>query len=224
MFSTGIALIRKDLTLLFFRGNALIQALLLGLILIFVFSLAQSAGETLSPQTGACIFWLCSLFCTVLLFNQLFALEEGNAQRLALVLLPTPIHTIFLSKALSGLMLLLTSQLCFLPATVAFLGQSIVGDLAEAALALILVDFGLITVGALLGALAQGQAAKETLLTIVLFPLLTPLLLAGISIHTATLSVQAQEPTQWFSLAFAFDALFFGAALLLFPFIYSGEE
>lgn len=79
--------------------------------------------------------------------------------------------------------------------------------------------------GSLLGALAQGQAARESLLSIVLFPLLTPLLLSGIGVGAQTLGAASPDgPGGWLSVACAFDAVFLGAGLLLFSFIYTGDE
>ena len=106
-----------------------------------------------------------------------------------------------------------------------FLGQDLTGPLPEALLALVLTDVGMCALGSLLGALAQGQAARESLLSIVLFPLLTPLLLAGISVGAQALgAVSPDGPGAWLGVAAAFDAVFLGAGLLLFGYIYAGDE
>ncbi|MBQ9536513.1 MAG: heme exporter protein CcmB [Desulfovibrionaceae bacterium] len=215
-----IALFAKDLSILGLKGGALAQALLLGLVLIFLFSLAQEPGQTLSLQNAACVFWLSSLFGQVLIFNQLYALEEQQATRTCLLLLPFSITWVYLAKTLTGLCLLLISQSLFLPASLIFLGQSLPAHSLALILYILIIDLGICALGSLLGALAQGQAARESLLSILLFPLLTPLLLAGISLHT-----QAYSPTtsNWLSLALAFDAIFFSVCLWLFPFIYTDE-
>ena len=75
MLRLTLAVARKDLSLTLARGSGLIQALLLGLLLLFVFSLSQGIGERMSPQAAAAVFWLSSAFCQVLIFNQLYALE-----------------------------------------------------------------------------------------------------------------------------------------------------
>ena len=82
MLRLTLAVARKDLALTLARGSGLIQALLLGLLLLFVFSLSQGIGERMSPQAAAAVFWLSSAFCQVLIFNQLYALEEANNARL----------------------------------------------------------------------------------------------------------------------------------------------
>lgn len=90
MLRLTLAVARKDLSLTLARGSGLIQALLLGLLLLFVFSLSQGIGERMSPQAAAAVFWLSSAFCQVLIFNQLYALEEANNARLGLLLCPAP--------------------------------------------------------------------------------------------------------------------------------------
>ena len=225
MLRLTLAVARKDLALTLARGSGLIQALLLGLLLLFVFSLSQGIGERMSPQAAAAVFWLSSAFCQVLIFNQLYALEEVNNARLGLLLCPAPIQGVWLGKALAGLLLLLLAQIIFLPASVIFLGQDIGGPLLPGLAALLLADLGMCALGSLLGALAQGQAARESLLSIVLFPLLTPLLLSGIGVGAQTLgAASADGPGGWLGVACAFDAVFLGAGLLLFSFIYTGDE
>ena len=216
MISFALTVARKDLLLTFTRGSGLVQGLLLGLLLLFVFSLSQGVGERMSPQGAGAVFWLGSAFCQVLIFNTLYALEEANGARLGLLLAPAPIQAVWLGKALAGLLLLLVAQMFFLPAAVVFLSQEI-GALWPVGLGtLLLVDVGMCALGSLLGALSQGGAARESLLSIVLFPLLVPLLLAGIGVAAQVFGAPAPDgPASWIGLAAAFDGVFLAAGLLL---------
>lgn len=223
MLKAACLIARKDLRLVLSRGAGLVQALLLGLLLIFVFSLSRETGETMSGQGAATIFWLSSAFCQVLSFNMLYGLEEANGSRAGLLLLPTPVQSVLLGKAAAGLCIILTAQFLFLPATIVFLGQSL-GDGWPLAL-LVLTDIGMASLGSLLGALSQGQAARESLLSIVLFPLIIPILLAGIRVCAGGFSEALPEGVEsWLGIAVAFDAVFLAAGLVLFPFVFSGDE
>ena len=225
MLNAMLAIARKDLTLTLARGGGLAQALLLGLLLLFMFSLSQEVGERASPQGAAAVFWLASAFCQVLVFNTLYGLEEAHGSRQGLALLPCPVQAVWLGKALAGLALLLLAQTIFAPATVIFLGQDMSGEWSWALAVLLLADIGMALLGSLLGALAQGQAAKESVLSIVLFPLLAPLLLAGIRVGAGFFAGRAAEgAAQWISVAAAFVAFFMAAGLGLFAHIYPGEE
>ena len=225
MLKAALLMARKDVRLTLGRGTGLLQALLLGLLLIFVFSLSLLPGQRMSAQAAAAIFWMASAFCQVLIFSTLYAHEEINGQRQGLVLAPVPVQSVWLGKALAGLCMLLTAQLLFLPAAVVFLGQEISGLWHLGLGIMLLADIGIVTVGSLLGALSQGQSAKESLLSIVLFPLLVPLFLAGIRIGSAVFSgALIDGASSWFGIALAFDAIFAAAALVLFPSIYNAEE
>ena len=169
MLKLALALCAKDLRIVLARSAGLAQALLLGLLLVFLFSLSLEAGDRLSPQAAATMFWLASAFCQVLVFNMLYSLEEENGSRLGLLTLPVPSQGIWLGKALAGLLLILAAQIVFLPATFVFLGQSAGEEPVPALIGLLLTDVGMAASGSLLGALSVGRAGRESLLSIVLF-------------------------------------------------------
>lgn len=225
MIGAALSIARKDITLLVSRGTGLAQSFLLGLLLIFVFSLARGIAEVFSAQASAAIFWMSTIFCQVLIFNSIYAIEEDNGQRQGLLLAPVPVQAVWLGKALAGFLLLLLAQVLFIPAVIVFLGQSINGHVFDGIAALLLADIGIAAVGSLLGALAQGQAARESLLSIIIFPLLLPLLLAAIQIGAAVFSSMDTGPVDaWFKILIAFDAIFLAAGLVLFSFIYSSQD
>ena len=58
MLKLALALCAKDLRIVLARSAGLAQALLLGLLLVFLFSLSLEAGDRLSPQAAATMFWL----------------------------------------------------------------------------------------------------------------------------------------------------------------------
>ena len=225
MLSRALALAGKDLRLSLSGGQGLVQAVLLGLVLIFLFSLAYAEGAAVPPRAAATIFWLASAFGLVLVFNDLFSLEEAAQARLGLLTSPAPVHAVWLGKALAGFALLLVSQAVFLPAAAVFLGQDLRGPLWLLAVTVPAADAGLVAVGSLLGALGQGQAARESLLTVIVFPLLVPVLLGAITLFGVVFSgADTGDSGSWLGLILAFDALFGGAGMLLFPFVYTGED
>ena len=229
MLKTALAICRKDLRLILTRGAGLAQALLLGLLLIFLFSLSLDIGDRLTPQAAATMFWLASAFAMVLIFNMLYALEEVTSARWGLLLLPAPPQSIWLGKALGGADLILAAQIIFLPACIAFLGQSFGPAVWLGLGGILLADVGLAACGSLLGALSTGmgtgQAGRESLLSIILFPVLVPLLLAAIRLLGAAFSPDFPAETEsWLRLGLAFNAVFVAVALVLFPFMYTGDD
>ena len=226
MIRCALAVCAKDLRLVLARGAGLLQALLLGLLLVFLFSLSLNAGDRLSPQAAAAMFWLASAFCQVLIFNMLYAVEETAQARLGLVLLPAPVQGVWLGKALAGLLLMAVAQCVFVPAVFVFLGQHLGSAWPFALMGIALGDVGMAASGSLLGALSVGRGGRESLLSIVLFPLLVPMLLAGVRLVSMGIDPDPMldDALRWTGLAAAFDGLFLAAGLLLFPFVYSGDD
>ncbi len=226
MLKLAVVICLKDLRLILTRGAGLVQALLLGLLLVFLFSLSLDAGERLAPQAAATMFWLASAFCQVLIFNMLYAVEETAQARLGLVLLPAPVQGVWLGKALAGLLLMAVAQCVFVPAVFVFLGQHLGSAWLFALMGIALGDVGMAASGSLLGALSVGRGGRESLLSIVLFPLLVPMLLAGVRLVSMGIDPDPMldDALRWIGLAAAFDGLFLAAGLLLFPFVYSGDD
>ncbi len=224
MISSSLAIARKDLRLAFAGGQGPVQAILLGLLLVFIFSLSAAPGEHFSPQQAMAIFWLCSSFAVVLIFSLLFRFEEENDTATALLLSPLPVQGLWLGKTLAGLLLLLLCQVFFFPAALVFLGLDPGGNWPGLVSMVFGVDLGLCILGGLIGAMGHGQGAKDALLTIIVFPLQVPLLLGGIRIGVGLVQgLPLSGVADWFGLVMAFDAVFAGAALFLFPHVFRGE-
>ncbi len=221
MFFRCIDLAAKDLRLVFLSGSSFVQAVLLGFLLIFVFSIAGSASAELHPRWIAAIFWLASAFSLVLIFNNLYGLEEENEIRQGLLVAPVSLQSIWLGKAIAGAVLLFLVQILFLPAEIVFLGVSEVNSWQGIFLLLPSVNWGLVVLGSLLGGIASGQNSRDSLLTIIIFPLLLPLLLAGIKVGEDLLTPATGKVYSWYTLIIAFDLIFTGAALILFPCVFS---
>lgn len=225
MLNLALAIAAKDLHLAVRTPGGFFQPLLLGLLLIFLFSLATPPGDSTSPQGAAAIFCIAILFCQVLVFHELYSLEEVNGAREALLLAPAPTQGIWLGKSLAGLTLLAMTEVVLLPATAVFLNQNLVGPLWPAAAALLLADVGMAALGSLLGALGQGRGGRESVLTIVVFPLMIPLMLAAVSLLALTFGApDAGTAKLWVGVAGSFDAIFLAVGLGLFGLLYRGDE
>jgi heme exporter protein B len=212
----------KDLRLFLTRGHGAVQAILLGLLLIFLFSLAGAGEQAVPGDWAAAIFWLASCFCQVLVFNALYGLEDARNARDALLMAPMPVQAIWAGKAAAGGAVLIIVQAVFIPACTVFLQLGAVHSWAWLCGTILLVDCGVIVLGALLGGMGSEQSGRDSLFTVIFFPLLAPLLLAGIRLGGFALEGGLDNPWAWIQLAASFDLVFAGLALLLFPVVYRG--
>lgn len=220
MLDLAFAITSKDIRLSLRSHASILQAILLGLLLIFLFSLTREAGQIISPFESATIFWISTTFCQILIFNQLFSFEEESGANLFLALTPAPVQEIWLGKLLAAFALLLIIQAFLLPACIIFLAQSLGPDFISGLIATLLCDFGLCSLGALMGAVCQGQSGRDILLAILLFPLLTPILLAGINLGAVVFDGSMDNPRLWLGVSLGFDALYSACALIVFGFVY----
>ena len=226
MLSAAFRIAAKDLRLSLRGAQGLSQTALLGLLIIFVFSLSRRPGEEVPAMAASAIFWLSTLFSQVLVYSGLYSLEESGGARMGLAMAPMPVQAVWLGKALAGFFLVACCQAVFGAAVAVFLGQGVAGSMAATAGFVLAVDVGLAALGSFMGALSAGKSARESILTVVFFPLVIPVLLAGIKLLEGVMLVNPGDFDWpgWLGMALSFAAVFCAASLALFPFIYTGEE
>lgn len=251
MLKAALLLAGKDLRLILGAGRRSgvflpAQVTLLGLLVIFLFSLAPDLnpdltlglapqgnsvqGAPLSPGLAAILFWVVSLLAQTLIFQRLYGLEQTGGVRLALLTAPSPPQAVWLGKTLAGLALLVLVQAVLCPALILLLRQELAGPFWPTLAGTLLADLGLAALGALLGAFSAapdrhtGRAALPAILSL---PLLIPPLLAAAKLCLLSLvpavAAPTPEATSCLSILAAFDGLAIAAALVLFPFIFKEE-
>ncbi len=213
----------KDIKLLYLREGGIIHALLLGLVLIFTFSLASSNLGPVEPVWSGTIFWICSAFCSVLIFGHLYALEEHNRSRDLLFLSPITQEMIWLAKTLAGTISLMGVQMVFVASMIIFLRLVYNGSLLMGALMVMVVDWGMGVIGSLFGALGRSGEIRESFLTTIILPLQIPIMLSGIQMWSLMLQPGPEGFSSWMKMAISFDLIFTGISMVLFPYLYRGE-
>lgn len=241
MFKTALLIAAKDLRLTLgsrrSRAGASVplQAFILGLLIIFMFSLAPAMSLTydpgsegpLSPALAAILFWMSSLSAQALIVQHLYGLEHSDGVRLLLRAAPIAPQAVWLGKTLAGFALLLLMQIALCPVLIMLLEQSVDAAWPTGVLGIVLADFGLAGLGALLGAfpVASSAAERRSFLPAILgLPLLIPMLIAAAQLFQAALipdaAVVDADALTWLGILSAFDALTLGVALALFPFVF----
>jgi len=74
---------------------------------------------------------------------------------------------------------------------------------------------GLAAVGALFGAVAASAASRESILPLLVLPLVTPVLLAGVRTTELAISGRAAEAGSWIGLLVAFDSVMIAIGVLV---------
>lgn len=210
-----LAYIRKDLLLEFRRGYAI--GGLLVFVLCIVFIIYISFGE-LEARAWITLYWIAFLFMSIHTVLKGFALENNNRYLYYYSLLKPEI--IFLAKWIyNTCMLIILGFLMYLA-----LGLVTGNPIADQGLFFLTVFAGAMGISlcfTFVSAIAVKSDQSTTLMTILSFPLIIPMLLHLIRLSRASLedTMITDISTSLMTLG-AIDLLLIGLGLLLFPYLW----
>lgn len=210
-----LLLLRKEF-LLEFRTRSAISG-----IFLYVISTLFVVYETfikIQPNVWNTLFWIILLFVAVNAMVKSFVQEKGNRVLYYYSLL-NPSHILIAKIVYNTLLLLVLSLLIW--GLFIFFGDNPVKDIGLFLFILFLGSFGFSVTFTFLASLVAASNQSSTLLAVLSFPLIIPiiLLLVKISAHALRL-IQDTAVSGDLAILVAIDLLLCGVALLLFPFIW----
>ena len=132
------------------------------------------------PQDiGAGLIWMTIVFGGLLGVGRTFHLEAEDGALQGVLMSPVPKDAIFLGKTLSNFVLLYIVSLLVVGVFMLFFGMELGTSPPMLALALALGALGFVALGTLFAAVSSGTRMGETLLPILIFPLLIPVIVFG---------------------------------------------
>ena len=215
------ALVAKDLRSELRTREVLTTTLVFPLVLLLVFRFAFEVGDVVGLRAAAPgVIWASALLASILSLTRSFAAEREDDRILGLLLAPVDRGTIFLAKLLANLVLLFLVEAI----TIAAFGLFFAVDLGPALPTLVPVvalgTVGISAVGTLFSAMAVNTRARESLLPLLLFPVLTPILLAVLEYTRVALAPPGEGAgSHWLATLVAFDVVFVTAGWLLFEYV-----
>ncbi|MDP4809833.1 MAG: heme exporter protein CcmB [Saprospiraceae bacterium] len=210
-----LVLLRKEF-LLEFRTRSAISG-----IFLYVISTLFVVYETfvkIQHNVWNTLFWIILLFVAVNAMVKSFVQEKGNRVLYYYSLL-NPSHVLIAKIVYNTLLLLVLSLLIW--GLFIFFGDNPVKDIGLFLLILLLGSFGFSVTFTFLASLVAASNQSSTLLAVLSFPLIIPiiLMLVKISAHALRL-IQDTAVSGDLAILVAIDLLLCGVALLLFPFIW----
>jgi heme exporter protein B len=182
-------------------------------LLLLAFAIGPAAAPLRHAAPG--IFWIAVLFSTVLSIQRSVAIESGEGTRDGLRLSGIDPAGIFLGKAAAIALQLLVLQVV-LWAGVTFLFDVRVHAVWLAVAASLLATVGLSCAGVLYGALSAGLRVRDTLLPLLVLPVLAPVLLAGSKAWAGALSTHTGSGAQWLRLLVPFAVIYLVIGIVLY--------
>jgi len=184
------------------------------LVLVLVaFAIGPDTASLRNAAPG--IFWIAVLFSTVLSVQRSVAIESGEGTRDGLRLSGIDPAGIFLGKAAAvGLQLLVLQIVLWVGVTFLFNVRVHVVWLAIATS--LLATVGLASAGVLYGALSAGLRVRDTLLPILVLPVLAPVLLAGSKAWQSALDGNASSGAEWLRILIPFAVIYLVVGIVLY--------
>ena len=186
--------------------------------LLIAFGLSLGPGRTLLQQTAPGLLWLAMLFASVLAFRRAYESESEDDALEGLLLAPIDKASVFLGKAAAVAAQLLALELVVTFLVAALFGLSLGGRPALLAGAFVLGTIGLAAVGSLFGVLSESSRAREAVVPLLVLPLATPVLVAGVR-ATALATAGRGGAGSWLGLMAAFDVVFVAVGTLVFEYL-----
>lgn len=216
LIRTTVAVARKDLQLELRRRETVSFALPFSATLLLTFGLAFGPGQDPVKESAPAILWLVLLFAGILLLRRAFDTENEDDAYEGLILTPADRGGIFLGKVLAVVTELVVLEALSLLGTIFFFGVTLNVDLWMLAGAFILGALALCAIGTIFAALSSRARAREALLPLLVLPLVTPVLLAGIRVTQSATTLGDGDAGQWLMLLAAAAVIGTASGMLLF--------
>jgi len=211
-----IAALRKELLLQWRTRAQAVAVFVFGAISLLLFSFAVGPNAAALRQHAAGFLWLGLLLSSTLTLSESFHAEMENRALEGLLLLPASPRALYYGKALANAMQLLLLGIALVPVMVVLYDAGTT-RLPTILLIIILGSAGISAPGTLYSAMTSQARAKQTLLPLLLFPLIVPVLLASVKATSlAILGDPMEQGRAWMALLVAFNAIYWSLCGLLF--------
>ena len=194
--------------------------LIFGLAVILIFALSTNISREILINYSPGMFWVMNLFIVVLGVHRSFAYEKEFDAFSLLVSAPIDRGFIFLSKWISGFIFLTATQVIIIAPFFKLLLLDFPENLSLFVLTAILINIGMMAIANLVSGIVIRSNFSEILLPLILFPLLSPLMIAATKISSGVISLQPFNIWNvWVLIVISIVVLFGLAGYALFDFI-----
>jgi heme exporter protein B len=183
------------------------------LVVFLLFGFAFDQDRPLLAQAAPGLFWVVVLFSAILAVQRSFSVESADGALDGLRLSRLAPAGVFVGKVAAVAAQLLVLEALLLGGIVVFFHSELAGAGLLVASAL-LATFGIAAAGVAYGSLSMGLRARDTLLPLLLAPVVAPVVLAATEAWRAALGLSSGSPGalsggwQWLGLLGAFAAIY----------------
>lgn len=196
----------KDLRIEWRSRVTLSQVVPFALLVLVLFGFALDANRPVLDAATGGLFWITVLFVAVMAVQRSTSIETTDGARRALLLAGVEPAAVFLGKAAAVAVQLAFVEAVLVGGVVVLYDASIEAPLLLAATCVV-ATVGIAAAGTLLGALVAGVRARETVLPILLLPVLAPVLIGATRAFDDALGTVAVDGWAWLGLLAGFGTI-----------------
>lgn len=166
----------KDLTLELRSRERLVSMLTLAVLVAVVFSFAVDPTVRARSIAGA-MLWVTVIFAGMLGLGRSFSAEREQDALVGLLLAPLQREALYMGKFAANLALLIVTALVVFPVYALFFQLPLAGRVGALALVVFLASVGFMALGTLFSAIAASTRLGDTVVPVLLLPLLIPVVI-----------------------------------------------
>jgi heme exporter protein B len=216
----ALAILRKDLRMEFRSKESILAMWIFSLLIFVIFNFTFEVSRLVMLEIAPGLLWVAFIFSGMFGLNHSFAVEKENGNLRSMALMPVDGGQIFLGKFLSVTLIMLMFEVLIFPIFVIFYDLQLSLQFFLLIPVVLAGTIGFTSLGTILSAVAVHTRNQQILLSLLLWPLVSPIVIWSVNL-TSMVLIGEIVPSFYSLLTriVAFDVIFFTLAYMLFDFI-----
>ncbi len=210
VLTTMWLVLKKDLLIELRTREVLATMGLFALLVVVIFAFAFNLDQDTTQEVAPGVLWVTLLFSGNLGIARVFDGERDNDCMRALLSAPAGPVAIYWAKTFGVFIFLVLMQVLIVPLTLLFVGVEVPSEgVGLLIAALLLGSLGYALIGTLFGAMLANARLREVLVPLVVYPVVVPVLIAGVKLTWVALGVGPPEAaSDWLGVMAGFCMIF----------------
>jgi len=215
--SAAWVVLAKDLKAELRSREIVLTTVLFAVLVVLLAAFAFGLGKVPSADVCGGVLWIAVSFSGMLALNRTFLRERDFGVWTAMLMTPAPRSALYLGKVLGVTLFLLLAEIVLVPVIQLLFHAPLMTHIGPLLPILVLGTLGYAAAGCLFAAMTIRTRLRDLLLGVILFPLVTPTLIASIKATGAVVQGGGlAAAADWLPLIIVFDAVFLVGGLWLF--------
>ncbi|MBT3228860.1 MAG: ABC transporter permease [Candidatus Marinimicrobia bacterium] len=220
MMSTAFSILKKDLRMEFRSKESILAMWIFSLLIFVIFNFTFEVSRLVMLEIAPGLLWVAFVFSGMFGLNQSFSMEKENGNLRAMALMPVDGGQIYVGKFLSVTIIMLMFEALIFPIFIIFYDLQLSLGMFMLIPVLLAGTIGFTSLGTILSAVAVHTRNQQILLSLLLWPLVSPIIIWSVTLTGMVLSGEMTEACYPLLVRVgAFDVIFFTLSYMLFDFI-----